>query len=66
MNAVRVRGYPGIAFYVVAEGCGENDQVIVVMVGDDRRRTVKRRDVTPLADDAFCSECGQIGCCHGN
>lgn len=45
------------------EGCdvptGELD---VVMVGDDRVFVVDPADCTPLADEAYCSECGQIGC----
>jgi hypothetical protein len=41
--------------------CG---QVIVVMVGDDKRHTVDVEDLTKIDDLAYCLECGQIGCTH--
>lgn len=37
----------------------------VIMVGDDRVHIVDAEDLIPLDDDAYCSECGQIGCTHG-
>ena len=36
--------------------------VIAVMVGDDRRHEVDISDLVPLAETAFCRECGQVGC----
>lgn len=44
------------------ESCG---RVIVVMVGDDRRHEVDVDDLTPLAEDAYCGCCGQVGCAWG-
>lgn len=44
------------------ETCG---RVLVVMVGDDRKHEVDVEDLTPLAEDAYCGSCGQIGCGHG-
>jgi hypothetical protein len=42
----------------------EADKAVVVMVGDDQRLTYDMEDLTPLPDEAFCGECGQIGCTH--
>jgi len=39
-------------------------KVIAVMVGDDRQFSFDPDDLTPLDDDDFCHECGQVGCCH--
>ena len=39
-------------------------KLVVCMVGDDRLFAVDPEDVAALADDAFCRECGQVGCCH--
>lgn len=44
------------------ESCGE---VVVVMVGDDRKHKVGIEDLTPLAEDAYCGSCGQVGCGWG-
>ncbi len=41
-------------------------KVVAVMVGDDRKFTFDVDEVTPINEDAFCHECGQIGCTHGN
>ncbi len=42
--------------------CG---RVVVVMVGDNRKHEVDVEDLTPLAEDAWCSDCGQVGCGWG-
>jgi hypothetical protein len=72
--AYGVAGHPGIAFHLLGpetvpdgdtEWTGmevETGRVIVVMVGDDRRIPVDPEDVTPIADEDYCSGCGQIGC----
>lgn len=36
--------------------------VIAVMVGDDRKHEIDVDDLTPLNDEDYCHECGQIGC----
>ena len=36
--------------------------VLMVMVGDDAVFTFDPDDVTEIPEDAFCHECGQIGC----
>lgn len=36
----------------------------VCMVGDDRVEVHDPDDLTPINEDAFCHECGQIGCTH--
>lgn len=43
------------------ESCGE---VIVAMVGDDRKYTVPIDDLTKLSEWDYCGSCGQIGCGH--
>lgn len=49
------------------EGEWESDDSIarIRMVGDDRVYEVDPDDCTPLAEDAFCADCGQLGCSHG-
>lgn len=75
-DAYTVRGYSGIAFYVLGwetepdedtEWSGMENRtgnVVVVMIGDDRRHIVEESDVTPLDREAYCGVCGQIGCGH--
>ena len=41
------------------------DRLIVRMVGDDRHFAAEPDEIVPLPDEAYCSECGQIGCDHG-
>ena len=60
--AVKVSQYPGVAFHRAKE-CDEHFHCgIYVMVGDDREHHVDLHDVSPLKDDEFCGECGQVGC----
>jgi hypothetical protein len=41
------------------------ERVVAIMIGDDRRFTFDADDlVEPLAREAYCGECGQIGCAH--
>jgi hypothetical protein len=40
----------------------DHDHVIAVMVGDDRKHVIDVDDLEMLADDDYCSGCGQIGC----
>lgn len=75
-DAYTVRGYSGIAFYVLGwETAPDEDtewsgyeartgNILAVMIGDDRRHSVDPDDVTPLARKAYCGSCGQIGCAH--
>jgi hypothetical protein len=37
-------------------------RVVCVMVGDDSRFTFDPEDVAPLAREAYCGSCGQMGC----
>lgn len=74
--AVRIDGYPrkwepytyqdedGLEIDSEEEGewIEDEGQVIVVMVGDDKRHTVDVEDLTKLDDLAYCLECGQVGC----
>jgi len=36
--------------------------VRAVMVGDDREHTFDVDELTQIDDDAYCAECGQVGC----
>jgi hypothetical protein len=70
----RVEGYGGVAFYFYGletkpdedtEWTGEEvptGKVLMIMVGDDIAHIIDPKDVEPLDEDEFCSECGQIGC----
>jgi hypothetical protein len=40
----------------------DHRMVRAVMVGDDTEHIVDRDDLVVIADDDYCSECGQIGC----
>ena len=62
-ETVTVRRYTGIACRVVEDKLSAT-LVSIVMVGDDRRQQVDRDEVTPLAEEDYCGECGQIGCTH--
>jgi hypothetical protein len=75
-DAYTVRGYRGIAFYVRGweiepdedtEWTGiepRTGQIVVTMIGDDHRYVVDPADIAPLEREAYCAECGQIGCAH--
>ena len=70
-----VDGWRGIAFYLTGyvqepdedtEWTGilneDRSRVIAVMVGDDLDHIVDVDDLTLLADEDYCPECGQVGC----
>lgn len=72
-----VDGYDGIAFYVrgyvedadadtewTGEPITDYERVRAVMVGDEREHILDVSDLTKLDEDAYCHECGQIGCTH--
>lgn len=75
-DAYRVSGHGGVAFVVIGWETEPNDdteqsgyenrtgRLICVMVGDDRRWAFDPEDVTPIDEDDYCHECGQIGCQH--
>lgn len=75
-EAYTVRGYRGIAFYVLGWETEPDEDtiwtgqetrtgcVLAVMVGDDFRHSVDPGDLTALDREAYCGECGQIGCAH--
>lgn len=72
--AYLVAGFGGIAFTLKGwdvtypppdyEEEESDTWVRVVMVGDDTVHAVELTDLTPLPDDAYCHECGQIGCAN--
>ena len=51
--------------YNEPEEIPDTDNAIMVMVGDDRKHTIPVEDLTPIADEDYCSCCGQIGCGWG-
>ena len=75
-DAYSVRGYRGIAFYALGWETEPTEdtiwdgyevrtgRVVVVMAGDDRHHIVDEDDITPLAREAYCGVCGQLGCGH--
>lgn len=75
-QAYTVRGWRGVAFVVLGwetepdeatEWTGQEvrtGNLLVVMIGDDKRHSVDPDDVSPIAEEEFCRECGQIGCGH--
>ena len=40
----------------------DTDWIVARMVGDDRDFTLERAECTPIPEDKFCGECGQVGC----
>ena len=74
--AYKVTGYQGVAFYVRGwetipdedtEWSGDErrtGQVVVTMIGDDRRIVVDHEDLAPIDRADCCSVCGQLGCAH--
>lgn len=75
-DAYTVAGYSGVAWRVWGwetapdedtEWTGQEPRtgdLLLCMVGDDRLFAVDPDDVAALDDDAYCAECGQIGCTH--
>ena len=37
-------------------------RVVCSMIGDDRKFEFPTEELTPIAREDYCSECGQIGC----
>ena len=72
--AYRVDGWEGIAWAMLGpetepdadtEWTGIEEptgRIEMVMVGDDRVFAFDPEDVHELPDDAYCRDCGQIGC----
>lgn len=50
-----------IYFYEFEE-IEDTSMVRAIMVGDDREHIVDVADLTVIAEDDYCPECGQIGC----
>lgn len=73
-DAYSVKGYKGIAWYVLGwETMPDEDtewsgfenrtgQVIARMVGDDRDFVFQPEELTPIQREEYCGECGQMGC----
>ncbi len=76
-DAYQVDGWRGIAWHVLGwqtepdedtewSGCeNRTGKVVCRMVGDDRDYAYDPDEIIPLAEDAYCRECGQVGCTHG-
>jgi hypothetical protein len=75
-DAYTVKGWADVAFRVLGwqlvpdedtEWTGiyeRTGDVYAIMVGDDKVWCVDVDDLQPLDVEAFCHECGQIGCTH--
>ena len=75
-GAFTVRGHSGIAFRLNGwETYPDRDtewsgievfsgNILAHMIGDDRIFSFDPSDITPLAREDYCSECGAIGCTH--
>lgn len=48
--------------YDEPEEIENRERVRAIMVGDDREWTFDVEDLTPISEDDYCPECGQIGC----
>jgi hypothetical protein len=42
----------------------DSGNVVVIMVGDDKKHEVSADDLIPLDELDYCAECGQVGCTH--
>jgi hypothetical protein len=74
--AYKVKGYGGVAWWVMGwetepdedtEWSGiepRTGKVVCRMVGDDRNFVFDEDEITAIAREDFCGECGQIGCTH--
>jgi hypothetical protein len=54
----------GSAGYAEWEDVVDESRVVAHMVGDDRDFEFGIDELTPLEDNEFCRDCGQIGCGH--
>ena len=75
-DAVEIRGHSGVAWAVLGwqtepdadtEWTGIENRtgyLVCRMIGDDAHWLFEPSDVRPLAREAYCGECGQIGCAH--
>ena len=73
-DAYTAHGWRGIAWRVLGwetaptedtkwDGIEERTgRVVARMVGDDRDFTFDPEELTAIPDEAYCAECGQIGC----
>jgi hypothetical protein len=60
-QAFTIDGYNvGIAWQYQGQTFG--GRAVMVMVGDDREHVVDPDELTPLDDDRYCHDCGQVGC----
>jgi hypothetical protein len=50
--------------YVEEEYERRTGMVVVVMIGDDTKHVVDPSDLTAIAREDYCGECGQVGCQH--
>ena len=55
---------PANYVYSEPEQIEDRSRVVAHMIGDDRDFTFDVDDLTPIAREDYCGECGQIGCAH--
>ena len=75
-DAYTVTRFAGVAFHVLGWETEPDDdtewsgyenrtgKVIAVMIGDDHMYAFYPDDVTPMAREDYCGQCGQVGCTH--
>ena len=75
-DAYTARQYPGVAFYVRGWETQPNEDtecsgieertgmIIATMIGDDAYHAFDPEDLTSIPREAYCGQCGQIGCGH--
>jgi hypothetical protein len=73
-SAYRVKGYEGIAWHYIKDETKPDEDtywtgieeltgnVVMVMVGDDRKFSFDPTECTSIDEEEYCSSCGQIGC----
>ena len=73
-DPVRLKNGPKVAWWILGHQTEPDEDtectgienrtgwLVAMMVGDDAHHLVDEDDILPLADDEFCSGCGQIGC----
>lgn len=61
-DTVSVVGWRGIAWRIEKI---DPFEATCTMIGDDKEHVFNIEELTPLDENEFCGECGQINCPHG-
>lgn len=77
--AYKVEGYEGVAWLLIChpryivdddDNCNfgafaNTERVVAHMIGDNREFEFEIDEITPISEDEYCSQCGQMRCNHG-